>query len=53
MGHASAKYAFKHAHNAQIQIHPAHAQSLIQAFTHHWYILNCPVILFAVSEGPD
>ena len=33
--------------------HLVHAQSLIQAFVLHWYILKKPVILLADSEGPD
>ena len=31
--------AFESAQNAQIQIHIAHAQSLIRAFALHWYII--------------
>ena len=53
MGRPKWKYVFEHAQNAQIQIHPTHAQSLIRAFALHWYILLCPVILLADSEGPD
>ena len=39
--------------NAQIQIHPTHAQSFIRAFALHWYILYCFMILLADSGGPD
>ena len=39
MGHIKWKGIFKHAQNAAIQIHPAHSQSIIQAFALHWYIL--------------
>ena len=53
MGCAKRKYVFEHAQNAQIHIHPTHAQSLIRAFAVYWYILSCPMILLADSEGPD
>ena len=53
MGQAKWKGVFEHAQNAQIQIHPTHAQSLIWVFALHWYILECPMILLADSEGPD
>ena len=39
MDRAKRKGVFEHAQNAQIQIYPAHAQSLIRAFALHWYIL--------------
>ena len=38
-GRAKRKDVFEHAQNAQIQIYPKHAQSLIRAFALHWYIL--------------
>ena len=39
MDHAKRNGVFEHAQNAQIQIHPTHAQSLIQATVLHWYRL--------------
>ena len=36
----------------KMQIYPTHA-SLIRAFALHWYILQCPMSLFADSEGLD
>ena len=39
MRRAKQKYVFEYAQNAQIQIHPTHAQRLIRAFALHWYIL--------------
>ena len=53
MGWAKRKFVFEHAQNAQIQSHPTHAQSLIQAFALHWFILKCSMILLADSKGPD
>ena len=38
MGRAKRKGVFEDPQNAQIQIHPTHAQNLIRAFTLHWYI---------------
>ena len=37
--------------NAQIQIHPMHAQSFFLTFGLRWYILS--MILFVDSKGPD
>ena len=52
MGCAKRKGFFKHAQNAQIQIHPGHAQSFISAFALHWYILQNLMILLADTDGP-
>ena len=48
-----AKRYFKHAQNAQIYIHPTHAQSRIRLFALHWYILWCLTILLVDNEDPD
>ena len=53
MGHVKRKDVFEHVQNAQIQIHPTHAQTLIRGVSLHLYILECPMILLADSEGPD
>ena len=53
MGHAKRKGVFEHAQNTRIQIHPAHMQSVTRAFSLHWYILQCSIILLADSKGPD
>ena len=39
IGRAEREDFFEHSQNAQIQIHPRHAESLIRAFAFHWYIL--------------
>ena len=39
MGHVKRKRVFEHVQNAKIQIYPVNAQSLIRAFTLHWYII--------------
>ena len=39
LGRAKRKRVFEHAQTTQIQIHTAHAQSLIRTFALHWYIL--------------
>ena len=51
MGRAKRKCSFELVQNAQIQVHPTHAKSLIRAFALHWYILLCPIIMLA--DGPD
>ena len=40
MGSAKQEGVFEYAQNAQIQIRPAHAQSLIQAFALHSFMSN-------------
>ena len=42
------KVSFEHAQNGQIQINPAHVQSLNRAFALHWYI---PLILLAKAKS--
>ena len=39
VGRAKWKYIFEHAQNAQIQIHPAHAQIIARVSTLYLYIL--------------
>ena len=39
MGGAKRKCVFEHAQNEQIQIHPAHVQSIIRVFALYSYIL--------------
>ena len=43
------KFVFKHAQNAQIQIHPAHAQSVIRTFALHRYLLLFIMFFFFFS----
>ena len=47
---APSEGVFEHAQNAQIQIHPTHAQSLIRAFPLHWYILMIIPNDFAIGQ---
>ena len=47
------KVSSEHAQNAQIQIHPTHAQTLIRTFALHWYNLYGQVIMLTDSERPD
>ena len=53
MGRAKRKRVFELAQNAHIQIHLTRTQCLIRAFALNWYILLCPMILLADSEGSD
>ena len=47
------KRAFEYGQKCADSDHPAHAQSIIQVFVLHSYILLYPMILLADSEGPD
>ena len=52
LGHTKRKGVYEHAQNTQIQIHPAHAPSLIRVFALHRYVLYCLMFLLAYTKRP-